>query len=88
MVLPRLGEHRSEMENDDWKRLGDVVRGITERLEVTSGPPVPTADAMIFVKMLREVYGPLPQEAARRTEGQAECEAKGRAELPHSGDRS
>jgi len=67
------------MENDDentFVRLGDAVRGIVDRLEVTTArPPVPTADAALFVLMLREVYGPLPQGAARRRPSQIEPEA-------------
>jgi len=64
------------MEND-WQKLGDVVARIAQRLEgpVIERPPVPDADAALFVLMLREVYGPLPQGAARRRPSQIEPEA-------------
>jgi hypothetical protein len=41
------------MEND-WQKLGDVVARIVARTEVTSGPPVQQADALMFVRMLRD----------------------------------
>jgi hypothetical protein len=59
------------MEND-WQKLGDVVARIVARTEevMTDLPPVPAADALLFVRMLRTVYEPAPRSVAGRTEGQ------------------
>jgi hypothetical protein len=51
------------MEND-WQKLGDVVKRIVDRVEITSGPPVQQADALLFVRMLRAVE-PAPRGAVR-----------------------
>jgi hypothetical protein len=50
--------HGVQIVTDDWQKLGDVVARITERMKVTSGPPVATDDAAVFLLMLREVYAP------------------------------
>lgn len=59
---------------DDWKKLGDVVKGITDRLEgeIIARAPLPDADVALFVRLLS---GELLAESAkpdvvRRKEGQ------------------
>jgi hypothetical protein len=58
---------------NDWKRLGDVVKGITDRLEgeIIARTPVPEADADLFHRLLLELYGSATPRAVRRKEGQA-----------------
>jgi hypothetical protein len=60
--------------SDDWKRLGGVVRGITDRLEsdLIARTPIPEADADLFHRLLLELYGAPTPSAARRTTDQEE----------------
>jgi hypothetical protein len=77
--------------SDDWKRLGDVVRGITDRLEsdIIARTPIPEADADLFHRLLLELYGAPTPSAARRTSGQEEADVpESRPERPRYGEAS
>jgi len=54
------------MENDDkdtFVRLGDAVRGIVDRLEVTTArPPLPVADALLLVRVMCWCGPPVDRE--------------------------
>jgi hypothetical protein len=71
------------MENEDannWTKLGDAVRGIVDRLEVTTArPPLPVADALLLVRVMcwcgppvdRERGVPLSERGSDPVEGGA-----------------